>query len=52
MIRLPERDSKPEEKRVAALVQQRGVSFTLSERKIRDACGNAELLLAISKAKK
>lgn len=42
-------------KRVAALVQQRGVSFVLdddSEQKIRDAGGDAELLLAISKAKK
>lgn len=42
-------------KRVAMLVQQRGVSFVLdedSERKIRDAGGNAELLLVISKAKK
>jgi len=42
-------------KRVATPVQQRGVSFVLddeSERKIRDAGGDAELLLAIAKAKK
>jgi hypothetical protein len=42
-------------KRVAVLVQQRGVSFLLdndSERKIRDAGGDTDLLLAIAKAKK
>lgn len=42
-------------KRVAVLVQQRGVAFVLdddSERKIRAAGGDAELLLVISKAKK
>jgi hypothetical protein len=35
-------------------VQQRGVSFVLddSERKIRDAGGDTELLLVIAKAKK
>jgi hypothetical protein len=41
--------------RVAFLVQQKGVSFVLdevSERKIRDAGGDAELLLVIAKAKK
>jgi hypothetical protein len=42
-------------KRVAVLVQQRGVNFALDDdfdRKIRDAGGNAELLVAIAKAKK
>jgi len=42
-------------KRVAVLVQQRGVSFALdddSERRIRDAGGDAELLVVIAKAKK
>jgi len=42
-------------KRVAALVQQRGVNFVLdddSEHKIRDAGGDAELLLVIARAKK
>ena len=42
-------------KRVATLVQQRGVEFTLSdeiEKQIRDAGGDSDLLLAIAKARK
>jgi hypothetical protein len=42
-------------KRVATLVQQRGVSFVLdddSERRIRDAGGDTDLLWVIAKAKK
>lgn len=42
-------------KRVATLVQQRGVDFALSdeiEKRIRDAGGDSDLLVAIAKAKK
>ena len=42
-------------KRVAVLVQQRGVDFALTddlEKQIRDAGGDTDLLLAIAKAKK
>ena len=42
-------------KRVATLVQQRGVDFTLTdaiEKQIRDAGGDSDLLLAIAKARK
>ncbi len=42
-------------KRVAMLVQQRGVDFTLSdeiEKQVREAGGDSDLLVAIAKAKK
>ena len=42
-------------KRVATLVQQRGVDFALTdaiEKQIRDAGGDSDLLVAIAKARK